>query len=164
MCPSESSEQSSPYKSKRMLKHPSGKRVSIMLDDGLLLNGYPSLLTFGSDQDLKNPVRSSLMNSLYDTLEAKHYKAKLELNSNSRNYSLSDISDSYEMIEYGLTPLEMKTFNQSRRKSCLCWHPNVVFNGKEDMEFDDFVTQELMPHIDDCYRETDVKENRNDCC
>lgn len=42
--------------------------------------------------------------------------------------TISNDSNSYEMVEYGLSPLQQ----QQRRKSCLCWHPQLHFDAREE--------------------------------
>jgi hypothetical protein len=43
------------------------KRVSIMLDEDMLRNRYPSLLILGNDYNFEKPVKSSLKKYLGDT-------------------------------------------------------------------------------------------------
>jgi len=46
--------------------------------------------------------------------------------------TISNDSNSYEMVEYGLNPLQQ----QQRRKSCLCWHPQLHFDAREEPSAD----------------------------
>ena len=158
LCPCRHSGESSPERSRSSLQIPSRKRVSIMLDDELLRNGYPSLLILGNNQDYEKPVKSFLKKSLGDVLDTGDNRAKMEIISNCSDDSLVDTSDSYEMVEYGLSPLEMKALKQSRRKSCLCWHPDVVFNDKTDSESEDLFPQDFMSRLDEYYIGSEVSK------
>ena len=156
VCPCKNSGKSSPERSQSSLQILGRKRVSIVLDDELLRNGYPSLLILGNDQNYEKPVKSSLKKFLGDALDTENTKAKMEIISNRSDDSLVDTSDSYEMVEYGLNPLEMKALKQSRRKSCLCWHPDVVFNDKTDSESEDLFPQDFMSRLDEYYIGSEV--------
>ena len=156
LCPCRYNGESSPRRSRSSLQIPSKKRVSIMLDDELLRNGYPSLLILGNNQEYEKPVKSSLKKSLGDVLDTGDNRAKMEIISNCSDDSLVDTSDSYEMVEYGLSPLEMKALKQSRRKSCLCWHPDVVFNDKTDSETEDLFPQDFISRLDEYYIRSEV--------
>ena len=84
-------------------------------------------------------------------------KAKLDIvDCSDDTISISDASDSYEMVEYGLNPYEMKKLRQSRRKSCLCWHPDVIFNEREDSESVDTFSHDFMARMDHNYTDTEV--------
>ena len=136
------------------------KRVSIMLDEELLRNGYPSLLILGDNRDFEKPLKSSLKKSNGDTDNIFDGRTGLEILSNCSDDSVLDTSDSYEMVEYGLNPLEMKALKQSRRKSCLCWHPDVIFNERGDTESEDTDTQDFMARLDEYFINTEVRKNR----
>jgi hypothetical protein len=83
-------------------------------------------------------------------------RTKLEILSNCSDDSVIETSDSYEMVEYGLNPLEMKALKHSRRTSCLCWHPGVIFNNKGDLESEDTFQQDLISRLDEYYIESQV--------
>ena len=42
----------------------------------------------------------------------------------------------------------MRNGKQSRRKSCLCWAPNVIFNDKEDSESTEVFPQDIQIRMD----------------
>ena len=42
--------------------------------------------------------------------------------------TISQDSNSYEMVEYGLHPYP----DRQRRKSCLCWNPSLHFTAREE--------------------------------
>ena len=62
------------------------------------------------------------------------------------------------MLEYNLTPTEQfKTAKPSLSKKCLCWHSDVMFDGREESggteslntfqrEFEDRLDQGLIGH------------------
>ena len=142
----------------KLPKNHNKKRVSIMLDEDMLRNGYPSLLILGNESDLQKPVKSSLKKYLGEADHIFDGRTTLEIISNSSDESVAETSDSYEMVEYGLNPMEMKALKHSRRKSCLCWHPDVIFNEKGDSESEDTYTQDFMGRLDEYYIDSEVRE------
>ena len=110
----------------------------------------------GNDQDFEKSVKSSLKKYLGDKEEKYDGRTKLEILSNCSDDSVIETSDSYEMVEYGLSPLEMKALKQARRKSCLCWHPDVIFNDKGDSESEDTFPQDFIARLDYYYIESEV--------
>ena len=145
---------------KEQLKLPSNhnrKRVSIMLNEDMLRNGYPSLLILANGEDYDpclnlndKPGKSALKKRIGEDI------SKMEILSNCNDDSISDASDSYEMVEYGLNPYEIQLLRQSRRKSCLCWHPDVIFNEKEDSECTDAFPEDFIARLDQYYMDTEV--------
>jgi len=145
------------------------KRFSIIVEEELLRNGYPSLLIVNGQRHLSC---NNLNNLPADKLNKTSYQVKLapvmggegrangagggvggsKRDRNEESRSVSDSSDSYEMIEYGLnlnsTIKTSKNGKQSRRKSCLCWAPDVIFNDKEDSDCAEVFPQEITNIMD----------------
>ena len=101
-------------------------------------------------------MKSYLKRYLGYTDENHYRRTKLEILSNCSDDHVIRTPDSYEMVEYGLNPLEMKALKQSRRKSCLCWHPDVIFNDKGDSESEDTFPQDFMTRLDEYYIDSEV--------
>ena len=59
--------------------------------------------------------------------------------------SISQASNSYEMVEYGLNPYEAEELKPKRKRSCVCEHPDpdILIKETEDSEFfpDDFISR-----------------------
>ena len=67
----------------------------------------------------------------------------------SNTDSISLASNSYEMIEYGLNPIEIEGLKTSQRKNCLCNHSDIS-------EYPETFFEEFMSRPDNFYTDTEV--------
>jgi hypothetical protein len=121
-----------------------------VIDEDMLHNGYPSLLILDNDNDSCQKHLGNPMSPLKKNEPSDHHDNinGIGILSNCSHDSISEASDSYEMVEYGLNPYEVEALKMSRRKSCLCWHPDVIFNEREDSESMDTFPEDFMARLD----------------
>ena len=127
----------------------------------MLRNGYPSLLILSNDQDY-DPCPKLLGNAMsseknYEPIDHHDIRNGIDIFSNCNNDSISEASDSYEMVEYGLNPYEIKALEMSRRKSCICWHPDVIFNERDDSESMDTFHEDFKARLDQYDLDSEVR-------
>ena len=107
------------------------KRVTVILDEEYLLP---------NNQD-KKETRPEVHDN-------HHGGIGLELD------SISEASNSYVMVEYGLNPYERKKL--TRRKSCLCRHQDIIFHDTKDAEFTDTFMEDILARVDHYYLDREV--------
>ena len=68
--------------------------------------------------------------------------------------SISEDSNSYVMVEYGLNPYERRKL--TRRKSCLCQHQDIIFHETEDSEITDTFPEDFLARLDHYHLDREV--------
>ena len=72
---------------------------------------------------------------------------------------ISEDSNSYVMVEYGLNPYERRKL--TRRKSCLCRHQDIIFHDTEDSEFTDTLPEDILGQLDHYYLDKKVTKSHS---